>query len=218
MKVQVLLKQVTQWLKQWLGITKQAMTASPEKPSRPKAPPSEPRPNSNFNTRPGSIDMIIIHAVGLKVLDDNGKTWDGDEWIAYLGLSYHGLVRPDGKVIVTVPRIKRAWHAGRSAWKGESNLNDNSIGFAAMVDHDPLGYGNFLKAMGDPDTYTNDHYASLAFLCWQAMKDFPQITANRILRHSDVSGSSVRQDPKRDPGDGFDMDRLKHHIRTLTDG
>lgn len=192
------------------------MAPQSPQPTRPEAPPSEPRPNSNFNTRPGGIDMIIIHAVGHRVLDDNGKTWDGDEWIAYLGLSYHGLVRPDGTVLVTVPRIKRAWHAGRSAWKGVTDLNSNSIGFAAMIDHEPLGYGNFLKAMNDPLTYTQDHYRSLAFLCWQAMKDYPQITLDRILRHSDVSGPTVRPDPKKDPGEGFDMDKLKSHISELT--
>lgn len=172
----------------------------------------EELPNPNHNERPAPPDGIVIHAAGYYIKDDDGEVWFGPDFIENHEYSYHALTDDTGKVYVTVSRDKRAWHAGKSKFKGQKDLNDTFIGFCALVRHTPLGYAEFLKAIAKPASYSDAHYESLAYLCRQAMEDYPAITLERIVRHSEVSGPDVRDDFKHDPGEGFDMERLKEEI------
>lgn len=174
--------------------------------------PWEELPNPNFNNRPSAPDGIVIHAAGYQIKDENGKVWFGPNYIKEHGYSYHALVDHSGKAYVTVDRDKRAWHAGVSRFGDQTGLNNTFIGFCLLVKHDPLGYGNFLNAIKEINSYTDDHYFTLAHLCAVAMKDYPDIQPERIIRHSEVSGPDVRDDPKYDPGEGFSMTRLKSKI------
>lgn len=49
-------------------------------------------------------------------------------------VSYHYLIAPDGSRTQFVYDKKRAWHAGRSSWKGVSGLNGHSIGISFYGD------------------------------------------------------------------------------------
>jgi N-acetyl-anhydromuramyl-L-alanine amidase AmpD len=45
-------------------------------------------------------------------------------------VSYHCLIARDGRRTILVPHTLRAWHAGRSIWRGRPDLNSWSIGVA----------------------------------------------------------------------------------------
>ncbi len=72
----------------------------------------------------GQITMIVVHG-------DAGRSDTGTiSWIKNPAskASYHYLIGRDGKVYQFVNEEHRAWHAGRSAWEGRTNLNDCSVG------------------------------------------------------------------------------------------
>jgi N-acetylmuramoyl-L-alanine amidase len=91
-----------------------------------------------------------------------------------------------------VPEARRAWHAGRSYWKGQTDINSVSIG----VEIDNPGH-----EFGAPPFPQPQIEAVIALgldLCsrWA-------IPAERVLAHSDVAPAR-----KRDPGEAFPWDRL----------
>jgi N-acetylmuramoyl-L-alanine amidase len=51
--------------------------------------------------------------------------------------SAHFVIDYDGKITQMVPTNKKAWHAGRSSWKGYKGLNSHSIGIE-VVNPGPL--------------------------------------------------------------------------------
>lgn len=138
---------------------------------------------------------------------------EASEFLQDIGLSAHYLVYPDGKIAVCVNPENRAYHAGVSAWKGENDLNQSFIGIEVLV---PGNYtwGGFVEAIKDPESFNQQQYEACGRLCNYLMLRYPDITMDRILRHSEVSGDDVRGEGKGkiDPGTGFDMDKLKEHI------
>lgn len=87
--------------------------------------------------------MIVIHG-------DAGRTDLGTiSWIASPGsrVSYHYLIGRDGTVYQFVADTSKAWHAGESEWRGESDLNRVSIGVclanngSGMEPYKPVQYG-----------------------------------------------------------------------------
>ena len=78
----------------------------------------------NFNERKVPPDIIVLHYTGMQT---------GEEALAWLcneesKVSSHYLVEEDGRVFRLVPEERRAWHAGVSSWKGETDINGRSIG------------------------------------------------------------------------------------------
>lgn len=165
--------------------------------------------NTNFNTRPAPVDGIIIHAAGEYI--DGVPAGDFMRKYRY---SYHNLVHPDGRIAKAVSWDERAWHAGKSRLGDQTDLNDTFLGFCLLV---PGNYGQsnwdeFVAAMNDPITYSDEQYRSLAWLCRKAMERHLDISFDRIKAHSEVSGPDVRDDFKQDPGDGFSFTRLFNMI------
>ena len=125
-------------------------------------------------------------------------------------VSAHYVVDEAGGVTQLVPEHRRAWHAGRASWAGESDVNSASIGIeianpghwwdlAGMPDRDPAapvehhpGYGDFPEAQ----------VAAVIALAGDVVRRHG-IPAARILAHSDVAPGR-----KRDPGEKFPWDRL----------
>lgn len=71
------------------------------------------------------------------ILHDACGSWSGSiAWILNdkSDVSYHYLIHTDGSRVQFVHDRKRAWHAGKSTWKGLSDLNTHSVGVAFTGD------------------------------------------------------------------------------------
>lgn len=158
-------------------------------------------PSPNFDDRPQGteVDLVVIHAISLppdqfggpgiielftNQLNPEGHPYFRD--IAQLRVSSHFLIRRDGEVIQFVSCAKRAWHAGRSTWRGREACNDYSIG---------------IELEGcDRMPFEGAQYASLDWLLGgirtcHAIQD--------VVGHSDVAPGR-----KTDPGPCFDWHRV----------
>jgi N-acetylmuramoyl-L-alanine amidase len=116
-------------------------------------------------------------------------------------VSSHYFVWEDGRVSQLVAEDKRAWHAGASFWKGETDINSRSIGVEIANAGHPGGLPDFPPAQ----------IASVIALCRDIVARH-RIAPERVLGHSDVA--PVR---KVDPGEKFPWQALAeagigHHV------
>lgn len=137
----------------------------------------------NFNERTVPPDIVVLHYTGMKT---------GPEALAWLcneesKVSSHYLVEEDGRVFRLVPEERRAWHAGVSFWKGETDINGRSIGIEIVNPGHEWGYRPFPKPQID---------AVIALLT--DIRSRWTIDDGRIVGHSDVA-----PDRKDDPGELF---------------
>jgi len=82
-------------------------------------------PSPNHNVRGSkSVKLIVLHA------DASPNEKGCLSWIqsSESKVSYHVLIGRDGTVYTCVPYDRRAWHAGKSEWHGEKDVNGISIG------------------------------------------------------------------------------------------
>jgi len=107
-------------------------------------------------------------------------------------VSAHYLVEEDGRVFALVPEERRAWHAGVSFWRGESDINGRSIGVEIVNPGHEFGYRPF------PGAQVTAVMALLADI--RARWTIPDA---RILGHSDVAPAR-----KEDPGELFPWRQL----------
>lgn len=176
-------------------------------PERPDNSMSEYQPDirefriPHHKSRPAPVDGIIVHSMGQYI----AGTFAG-QFLNVSGLSAHALVDHLGVIYECVDYDRQAYHAGLSKLGDQENLNRTFIGIELLIEGDHT-YATFLEAIKDPESFTNEHYNSLSWLCNKLVKKY-HIDLQRIRRHSEVSGSDVRPDPKQDPGQGFDMNRL----------
>ena len=138
-------------------------------------------------------DAIILHYTGMKT---------GADALAQLcnpasEVSCHYLVWEDGRITQLVPEARRAWHAGRSVWQGETDMNSRSIGIEIVNPGHPGGRD---EAAMPP--YPPKQIKSVVALCADigARLSVPQ---QRVLAHSDIAPGR-----KIDPGERFPWDRL----------
>jgi len=163
-------------------------------------------PSPNFGPRPegAHIDLIVVHSISLppgryggpeiEQLFCNQLDWDAHPYFAGLrGLevSSHFLIRRDGALLQFVSCDDRAWHAGRSCWRGRDNCNDDSIG----IELEGLEGWSFAPAQ----------YQALALLC--------QALARRYAIAHVAGHEHVAPGRKADPGPGFDWVRLREALR-----
>ena len=147
-------------------------------------------PSPNFGERAGgrSPDIILLHYTGMETADGALKWLCAPE----SQVSCHYFVHEDGRVEQLVREADRAWHAGKSFWKGETDINSASIGIEIANAGHPGGLPDF------PDAQV----AAVVELCRDCGKRW-QIAPERVLAHSDVA--PVR---KVDPGEKFPWERL----------
>ncbi len=147
-----------------------------------------PSPNHGERKDGRRPDILLLHYTGMP--DAHGAL----EWLRnpVSEVSCHYFVYEDGRVIQMVPEARRAWHAGRSFWKGERDINSASIGIEIANPGHPGGLPPF------PDCQIEAVIDLSRDICarWG-------IPAERVLGHSDVA--PVR---KVDPGENFPWDRL----------
>ena len=140
-------------------------------------------PSPNFDERKVPPDIVVLHYTGMRT---------GEEALARLRdpeakVSSHYLVEEDGRVFRLVPEERRAWHAGRSFWKGETDINGRSIGVEIVNPGHEFGYRPFPKAQ---------IAAVIALLA--DIRSRWMIDDSRVLGHSDVA-----PERKDDPGELF---------------
>ncbi|MAX01164.1 MAG: N-acetylmuramoyl-L-alanine amidase [Sphingomonas sp.] len=145
-------------------------------------------PSPNFDERTLPVSMIVLHYTGMRT---------GDEAIARLTdpeakVSAHYLVAEDGTILRMVDEAKRAWHAGRSHWRGITDINSASIGIEIVNPGHEFGYRPF------PD----EQVASVIRLVHQ-IKDRYEITRGNVVGHSDIAPAR-----KQDPGEFFPWGKL----------
>ena len=145
-------------------------------------------PSPNFDARTGPPDMIVLHYTGMptgeaalqRLLDPAAK------------VSSHYLVEEDGRVFALVPEARRAWHAGKSFWRGETDINARSVGVEIVNPGHEFGYRPFPKAQ----------IAAVIKLVADVRTRWTVDDA-RILGHSDVAPQR-----KEDPGELFPWKQL----------
>ena len=107
----------------------------------PDHPGAEVRVSPNFGPRRGSSrpDMIILHYTGMAT-GAAAEAWLCDPASE---VSSHYLVHEDGRIVQMVRESDRAWHAGKSSWRGETDINSRSVGIEIVNPGHVLGYRNF---------------------------------------------------------------------------
>ena len=98
----------------------------------------------NFGSRKrrkNQIKFIIFHYTGMK----NEKSVIRRLTSLQSGVSSHYFIKKGGEIILMVPDLYTAWHAGVSSWKNHNSLNTNSIGIEISNPGHKFGYVNFKK-------------------------------------------------------------------------
>src|SRR5690606_17178223 len=87
---------------------------------------AEVRVSPNFGLRRGvdAPDMIVLHYTGM-ISGSAAEAWLCDP---VSEVSSHYLVHEDGHVVQMVRESDRAWHAGKSSWNGDTDVNSCSVG------------------------------------------------------------------------------------------
>ncbi len=135
--------------------------------------------------------LVILHYTGMARFEDALARLRDPE----AGVSAHYLIRADGAIWGLAPEDRRAWHAGVSRWRGETDVNSASIG--VELDHpgppaDPR----------DTPPFPEPQMAALERLLAAATRRWG-IEPDGVLGHSDVAPGR-----KIDPGERFDWGRL----------
>jgi N-acetylmuramoyl-L-alanine amidase len=147
-------------------------------------------PSPNHGERAGGLkpDMIILHYTGM----ETGAA--ALDWLCRdeSQVSSHYFVHEDGRVDQLVAEGRRAWHAGKSSWQGETDINSRSIGIEIANAGHPGGLPDFPSEQID----------AVVELCRNCGERW-SIAPERVLAHSDIA--PIR---KVDPGEKFPWERL----------
>ena len=162
-------------------------------------------PSPNFGPRPAgaSIDLAVVHSISLPPgayggqevfeLFTNRLDWDAHPYfgtIRGIQVSSHFYIRRDGALWQFVDCDARAWHAGRSHWRGRDNCNDDSVGIE-------------LEGLeGEP--FEAPQYEILAQVCEALALRYPMAF---VAGHSHIAPAR-----KNDPGPGFDWKRFQQRL------
>ena len=130
-----------------------------------------------------NIKYIVFHYTGMRSETKALKRLSDDN----SNVSCHYFLKRNGQIILMVPELYEAWHAGKSKWKKDISLNRNSIGIEITNKGHEVGYQN----------YTKKQINSLIKLTKYLIKKF-KINKSNILGHSDISFER-----KKDPGEKF---------------
>ena len=165
-------------------------------------------PSPNCNERPANtdIELLVIHNISLPAgqfgtghieqlfsncLDCSAHPSFAD--LQGLEVSAHLLIDRRGAVTQFVPFERRAWHAGRSQYRGRDNCNDFSIGIELEgVDDQP---------------YTERQYRALIAVGRALLTRYPALTLDRVVGHSDIA-----PERKTDPGPAFDWAYFRQQL------
>jgi N-acetylmuramoyl-L-alanine amidase len=143
----------------------------------------DPSPNHGERKDGRRPDMIVLHYTGMRHADAALELLKA----AGSEVSAHYFVFEDGRIIQMVQETRRAWHAGKSSWAGETDINSCSIGIEIANPGHDHGYPLFPKRQ----------IAAVTTLC-RSIQTRHTIAPTRVLAHSDVAPGR-----KQDPGEKF---------------
>ncbi len=158
--------------------------------------------SANFGPRPADtcIDLIVLHSISLppgqyggdevQQLFTNTLDWSAHPYFTTIKgaeVSAHFYVRRGGELWQFVSCDDRAWHAGRSHYRGRDNCNDDSIG----IELEGLEGAHFEDAQ----------YETLTGLCAAIAQSYP---IAYMAGHEHIAPGR-----KQDPGIGFDWLRTQ---------
>ena len=133
--------------------------------------------------KPNQIKFIIFHYTGMK------KESEAIERLTSIQskVSCHYLIKNNGEIVIMVPDLYEAWHAGVSSWRNFKSLNKNSIGIEISNPGHNSNYKRFSKKQ----------IQSIKKLGKYLIKKY-KINQKNILGHSDIAPTR-----KKDPGEKF---------------
>lgn len=172
---------------------------------RQDSPNFDARPVTPVNARE-KVSLLVIHNISLPPGQFGGGYVDqlftnclnpaDHEFFASIfnvRVSAHLFIDRLGQVTQYVSLNDRAWHAGKSMFRGVENCNDFSIG---------------IEMEGtDDQPYTAIQYQRLAEITRHIMLEYPQVKTENIVGHCDIA-----PDRKTDPGASFDWPHYRHLI------
>ena len=129
------------------------------------------------------IKFIIFHYTGMKRESEAIKKLTNIN----SKVSSHYLIKNNGEIVVMVPDLYEAWHAGISSWKNFKSLNKSSIGIEISNPGHNFNYKKFSKKQ----------IQSLKGLSKFLIRKY-RIDKKNILGHSDIAPNR-----KKDPGEKF---------------
>ena len=142
-----------------------------------------PSPNHGERKSPG-IEGIVLHATADDGNEDGTLTWIASP---KSGVSCHLLVSRGGRVTRFVGDQQRAWHAGKSWWRGTSDVNSITLGIE-------------IANRNDGERYTDEQYCRVAEIVAHYCRQ--GLTLDDVVAHGDIAAER-RTDPL-----GWDWNRF----------
>ena len=142
-----------------------------------------PSPNHGLRRADTEIEFIILHYTAMSTEKSLDRLCDPVHEV-----SCHYLIDPSGVCYHIVDDNKRAWHAGKSYWRGYQDLNSRSLGIELV------NSGN--------ENYPEAQMKSLIRLLKYLIQSF-KLNPKNVLGHSDIAPSR-----KLDPGEWFNWKKL----------
>jgi len=141
--------------------------------------------SKNFDIKKNrKIKYIIIHYTGMKNQISAIKRLQSE----VAKVSCHYLISKKGKIYQLVKDQNIAWHAGKSKWEKDTNLNSKSIGIELV------NSGN--------ETFSKNQIEALLGLLTVLKRKY-NINPKYVLGHEDIA-----PERKKDPGPKFPWTKL----------
>jgi N-acetylmuramoyl-L-alanine amidase len=136
------------------------------------------------------ISMIVLHATA-------GSARSALAWLTNPSarVSAHYLIDKSGRVFQLVADERAAWHAGRASWRGQTAINELSIGIELE------------NANNGRDPYPQEQMEALVELTREKVQRY-RIAPENVVRHVDVA---VPRGRKSDPA-GFDWRGFRERL------
>lgn len=143
-------------------------------------------PSPNFDKRDGGVRLqyIVLHYTDMETTEAAlARMCDRESKV-----SAHYLVSEEGLIYQLVKEQDRAWHAGKSFWRGTTDLNSASIGIELSNPGHTYGYVPFPE----------EQITALKCLIKDIAGRNNMSAKTALLAHSDIA-----PDRKKDPGELF---------------
>lgn len=145
-------------------------------------------PSPNFNARQLPVSMVVLHYTGMETAEAALERMCDPA----AEVSAHYMIDEDGTVTQLVDEEHRAWHAGKSYWRGVTDVNSASVGIELVNPGHEFGYRSFPEAQIE----------ALLPLLADIVKRHDVPRAN-VVGHSDIAPAR-----KQDPGELFPWEEL----------